>query len=72
MQTIKGLIALLLVALAVFIVVETYNRYAEARYIAQLKNMVVASPAQTANQTPAAMAPGTASQARQKNKNASL
>jgi hypothetical protein len=51
MQTIKGLIALLLTAVAVFTVVGIFNGETEARYIARLKNKIVADPAGTSLQT---------------------
>ncbi|MGH7952395.1 MAG: hypothetical protein ACREFE_10830 [Limisphaerales bacterium] len=53
MQTIKGLGALLFVALVVFAAVETYNRMAEANYVPQWEKNVVASTAKTTKQVQA-------------------
>jgi hypothetical protein len=51
MQTIKGLIALALAAAVVFAVVVFYNHKTEVKYIAQLKNTIVAEPIKMAKQT---------------------
>ena len=57
MQTIKGLIALLLVAVAVFASVTYYNRKTEPKYEVGLKEATIAESVKTANQTSTA-APG--------------
>ncbi|MGH7989530.1 MAG: hypothetical protein ACREDS_04950, partial [Limisphaerales bacterium] len=53
MQTIKGLIALPLVALVVFTAVETYNHVTEANYVPQWKKNLVTSTTKTTKQVQA-------------------
>ncbi len=78
MQTIKGLIALVLVALAVFVVVGRYDIKSQDRYAAKLRTAtaIKAVAAGKHAATAAAKAGGTTTntvhQARQKAKNASL
>lgn len=72
MQTIKGLIALLLTAVAVFTAVEIYNSKAEAKYIAKLKNTIADNTVKTAKQSPSKVTTNAVDQARQKVKNLNL
>lgn len=72
MQTIKGIIALLLATVFVFTAVEIFNSKAEAGYIARLKNTIVANPVGMAKAAPAGAATNVVNQARQKIKNVNL
>lgn len=76
MQTIKGLIALLLVAVAVFAAATIYNSRTEPRYEVGMKQATLAETVKTANQTKTAAPKSemvkTNAVARQKIKNVNL
>jgi type IV secretory pathway component VirB8 len=72
MQTIKGLIALLLVAVAIFAIAGLNDIKSQDRYAVKLRNAATAYVVKSGNQTAARTATNVVNQARHKIKNENL